>query len=110
MNRRVLVASLRVLGYATDVAADGQEALDAGLRGIYDLVFLDLMMPELDGLETARRLRTNGGACVGVPIIALTANCSPEDASQCLAAGMDAILTKPIDYNHLKTEIAARLM
>ena len=91
------------------VVDDGRKAVSTARASSFDLIFLDWMMPELDGLEVARRLRQDGGASADVPIIALTASSSTELAGACLEAGMDAFLTKPIDYHQLRLEVVARL-
>jgi CheY-like chemotaxis protein len=94
INRRLLQVMLERLGYQPDVVSNGQEVLAALERGHYDLIFMDVQMPELDGLEATRRIRARWPA--GPRIIALTAHAMPEDRMACEAAGMDDYLTKPI--------------
>jgi CheY-like chemotaxis protein len=106
VNQKVAVNLLRTLGYQTDVAWNGLEVLAAVEQQSYDLIFLDMQMPEMDGLEAARRLVEAYPRSKNRPwIIALTANAMVGDREQCLAAGMDDYLTKPIK----KAELAAAI-
>jgi len=95
VNRQLALALLRKLGYEADVAEDGHEVLEALERERYDVVLMDVQMPELDGLEATREIRARypGG---GPTIIAMTANAMEGDREECLAAGMDDYLSKPI--------------
>jgi CheY-like chemotaxis protein len=79
-----------------DVAGNGLEALDLSGRLPYDIIFLDCQMPELDGYGAARAIRKREAGGSRVPIVALTANAMEGDREQCLAAGMDDYLTKPV--------------
>jgi CheY-like chemotaxis protein len=83
------------MGYAADVAENGLEAIAALERAPYDLVLMDVQMPELDGLEATRRIRARWPDN-GPRIVAMTANAMAEDREACLAAGMDDYLAKPI--------------
>lgn len=100
VNQKVAMLLLDRLGYRGDAVANGEEVLDA-LRNIpYDIILMDVQMPELDGLETTRRIRA---ASAHQPyIIALTANAQRSDQQQCLEAGMNAYLSKPIQRNALE--------
>jgi CheY-like chemotaxis protein len=89
-------------GCSVDRAATGQEALEMGARAPYDLILMDLRMPDMDGLAAARALRARG---VASPIVALTANSFEEDRHDCLAAGMNDFLTKPLSGAALKTAL-----
>ncbi len=80
---------------------NGALAANAAAETIYDIVLMDIHMPEVDGLESTRRIRDLGGPNGNVPIIALTANAMAEDKQMCLDAGMDDYLPKPIDENEL---------
>ena len=84
-------------------AADGQEALDALKAARFDLVFMDMRMPRLDGPSAARALRARGDQ---TPIIALTANAFAEDRVACLEAGMDDHLAKPLEADALRVVLA----
>ena len=106
INREVARAFLLSLGADTiELACDGAEALDLLGRHDYDLVFLDVHMPEIDGLEVARRVR-RGGRNERVPMIALTASAMKGDAELCHAAGMNAYLSKPILVHDLAATLA----
>jgi signal transduction histidine kinase/DNA-binding response OmpR family regulator len=84
-------------GCLVDVAADGEEAVSAAARAPYDLIFLDLRMPRLDGAAAARRIRGRPGPSQAAPLIALTAEAGDAEREAALKAGLDAFLTKPID-------------
>jgi signal transduction histidine kinase/DNA-binding response OmpR family regulator len=105
VNRKVILAMLARLGYRADWAANGLEALQSLARQPYDLVLMDLQMPELDGLGATRRFRAI--APVGTPpyILALTANVRKEDYDACLQAGMQDFLSKPVRIDDLMTAI-----
>ena len=105
-NRLVVTRMLERQGHHVDAVANGQEAIDA-ISGIpYDLILMDMMMPEVDGLAATRAIRRLDIAAAGVPIIGLTANAMIEDKEACLAAGMNAFLTKPINARQLGEAIA----
>jgi CheY-like chemotaxis protein len=95
VNQMLAVRLLRGLGYTADVAGNGVEAVDAVEGGGYDLVLMDVQMPEMDGLEATRAIRARHGAG-GPRIVAMTANAMAEDRDECLAAGMDDYVSKPI--------------
>jgi signal transduction histidine kinase/CheY-like chemotaxis protein len=96
-NRLVARVLLEGAGHRVDLAADGAEAIDAVQRESFDLVLMDVQMPGMDGLEATRRIRALEAACRRVPIIALTADALREQIEECLAAGMDGHLAKPLD-------------
>jgi CheY-like chemotaxis protein len=106
-NRLVAVKFVEKLGYHADAVASGPEALAALRKVAYDLVLMDCQMPDLDGFETTRNIRSGAAAVLNraVPIIALTACALNGDREACCAAGMDDYLTKPVDY----AELAAAL-
>jgi CheY-like chemotaxis protein len=82
---------------------DGKAAVAAVAAGApFDLALMDLQMPELDGLEATRSIRAEEGAARHLPIFAMTANAMPSDEEQCLAAGMDGFISKPVDVAHLR--------
>jgi signal transduction histidine kinase/ActR/RegA family two-component response regulator len=105
VNQKVAVMMLKKLGYHADVAKNGQEALQLIDERHYDLVFMDCIMPELDGLETTRILRSKGGYAATVPVIAMTANAFIEDRKACLAAGMSDYLSKPVRESELSRKL-----
>jgi CheY-like chemotaxis protein len=101
MNQKVALQILKRLGYRADVAGNGLEALQSLERQTYDLVLMDIQMPEMDGLEATRRIRSKWPD--GRPrIVAMTASALKEDRDICLAAGMDDYATKPIKPETLR--------
>ena len=101
-NQRVATLMLRRIGMSVDVVANGIEALEAIDRIAYDLVFMDCQMPEMDGFEATRRLRSSGSARAGMPVIALTANATEDDRRLCLDAGMSEHIAKPVRDEDLR--------
>jgi len=95
-NQMVAVGILKRLGLHADVVASGKEAVEALRRIPYDLVLMDLQMPEMDGLEATRVVRAAGRETSAVPIIAMTAHAMPGDRQACLDAGMDDYIAKPL--------------
>jgi CheY-like chemotaxis protein len=95
MNQKLARRLLALIGIEPDVAANGHEAIAADVREPYDVILMDVQMPELDGLEATRRIRQAGRAHRPW-IIAMTANAMEGDREACLAAGMDDYLSKPI--------------
>jgi signal transduction histidine kinase/CheY-like chemotaxis protein len=105
VNQKLALRILEKMGYAADVAGDGLAAIAALERTAYDLVLMDVQMPELDGLEATRRIRA--GRTDGRPwIVAMTANAMADDREACLAAGMDDYLAKPIRVAELADALA----
>jgi signal transduction histidine kinase/ActR/RegA family two-component response regulator len=96
INRRAVELILAPLGCDIASAADGLAALAQCETGVFDVIFMDVRMPELDGRETTRRLRAGGGPNAGVPVIAVTADTAPEDIAACMAAGMNYFVSKPL--------------
>jgi len=104
VNQDVALEMLRSAGYDCECVANGKDALEAITRGSYDLVFMDCQMPEMDGFEATTKIREYesdcmeaGGEPLRIPVIALTAHAMKGDREQCLAAGMDDYLSKPLD-------------
>ncbi len=94
VNQEVASRMLRRRGHVVDIVGNGREAVEAVARGVYDVVLMDVQMPELDGLQATRAIRTDAPA--GRPrIIAVTANATSAERDRCLAAGMDGYLSKP---------------
>ncbi|MEM1103246.1 MAG: response regulator, partial [Pseudomonadota bacterium] len=101
INAVLATALLKRGGHHVDVAATGQEALDAVSIAPYDVILMDMHMPGMDGLEATRRIRALEGPKGEVPIIALTANAMAENRRQCLEAGMNDFMAKPFEPNEL---------
>jgi PAS domain S-box-containing protein len=101
VNQKVALRLLERLGYRADVASNGLEAVAALERQPYDVVLMDVQMPELDGLEASRRICEQWPAGTRPRIIAMTANAMAEDRAACFAAGMDDYVAKPIRPNEL---------
>ncbi|HEX6705706.1 MAG TPA: ATP-binding protein [Albitalea sp.] len=97
VNQMVVEEMLKKLGCIVDVVSDGEAAFDAATNGRYDLVFMDLHMPVMDGYEATRRIR-HGENAHGprTPIVALTADALAGDRERCIASGMDDYMTKPV--------------
>ncbi len=106
VNQRVAVDLLEQRGHRVTVANNGQEALDAFDRGSFDVVFMDVQMPDMDGLEATRIIREHENETGGhVPIIAMTAHAMKGDRERCLEAGMDGYIAKPIRAKKLYATI-----
>ena len=103
VNQEVALGILRKLGLRADAVANGAEAVSALATLPYDLVLMDVQMPEMDGLEAARLIRSPNSAVRrhGIPIIAMTAAAMPGDRERCLAAGMNGYVTKPVSLRAL---------
>ncbi|MBL8173210.1 MAG: response regulator [Bryobacterales bacterium] len=104
INQVVAERMLQKLGCSADLVSDGGAAVRKTEEQRYDLVLLDVMMPGVDGLEAARRIRAQGGR-PRVPIVALTASATVEDREACFAAGMDGYLSKPLTLDALRAAL-----
>ena len=105
-NQYLLNAYLRAAGHSVEMVANGVQAVDAATRGGFDVILMDVQMPELDGLAASRRIRALPGPAGQVPIVALTANALSRDRDACLEAGMTDYLVKPIDVAALHRSLA----
>jgi PAS domain S-box-containing protein len=105
VNQKVALRLLERLGYRADVASNGLEALAALERQPYDVVLMDVQMPELDGLDASRRICERWPAESRPHIIAMTANALPEDREACFAAGMNDYVAKPIRGEELEAAL-----
>ena len=106
VNRMVVSKMLGAFEVELRVVTDGAEAVAAVSEGDYDVVLMDVRMPEMDGLAATRAIRAEGGRFDTLPIIALTANAFPEDVRICREAGMSDFLAKPLR----KPALAAALL
>jgi len=89
------------MGYRADLASNGLEAIESVERQTYDVILMDVQMPEMDGLEASRRISQRWPAGSRPRIVAMTANAMQGDREECLAAGMDDYVTKPIRVDQL---------
>ncbi|HEU4368359.1 MAG TPA: ATP-binding protein [Methylomirabilota bacterium] len=108
VNQQVAAGLLQRHGHAVDVVGDGRAAVEAVRAGAYDVVLMDVHMPEMDGLEATRQIRLLPSSKHTIPIIALSASALPEETEACTAAGMDGYLAKPIDPAALAQILAGR--
>jgi CheY-like chemotaxis protein len=97
VNQKVTCRLLEKLGYHVDVVDDGQAAVEAWQGGKYDLILMDCQMPRLDGFQATRQIRAAEAGTCHIPIVALTAHAMKGTDNECVAAGMDDYLSKPID-------------
>jgi PAS domain S-box-containing protein len=105
VNQKVTVAILQKAGYSVDVVENGKKAVEAAERIHYDLVLMDLQMPEMDGLRAAELLRAKPEREGCLPIIALTANAEKEERERCLSSGIQDYITKPIQPKDLIAKV-----
>jgi CheY-like chemotaxis protein len=105
-NQEVLGALLRGMGHRVEIAQNGLEAVRRVESGAFHLVFMDVHMPVMDGLEAARRIRLLPGPKGEVRIVALTASAFPSDIAACRSAGMDDFTSKPINRKKLAAALA----
>ena len=103
INQMVILQMLERMGLHADVVSNGLEVIQAMREKHYDLILMDVQMPEMDGLETTRRIRQLNGH--QPYILAVTAHSMPQDQERCAAAGMDAFLSKPLQINRLREAI-----
>ena len=102
VNQKLALRLLQQMGYRADLASNGIEAIECVARQPYDVVLMDVQMPEMDGLEASRRIMARWADTAQRPrIVAMTANAMQGDREECLAAGMDDYVTKPIRVDAL---------
>ena len=103
-NQMVAVKILERLGYRVEIAANGEEAIEALAESEYDLVLMDLQMPGMGGLEASRIIRDADSRVPrhDIPIVAMTANAMQGDREMCMDAGMDDYISKPVKPNELR--------
>jgi len=108
MNRDMLSRRLAKKGYTVSIATDGQMGVEMARSELPDLILLDMSLPEVDGWEAAKRLKTDG-ITKSIPIIALTAHAMVQDRDRALAAGCDDYDTKPVEFVRLLGKMTALL-
>ncbi len=106
INAVLATTVIKRAGHSVDVAQNGAEAVDAVAAAHYDVVLMDMHMPEVDGIEATRRIRKLDGDARRVPIVALTAGAMASDRQKCIAAGMDDFLAKPFEPKDLTALLA----
>ena len=102
INQQVIKRVLLQYGYASDLAVDGKDAIGAMKRQRYDVIFMDVQMPEMDGLEATRRICGTLALTERPYIVGLTASAMKEDREACIAVGMEDYLSKPIRQPEVK--------
>ncbi|MEM1126080.1 MAG: response regulator [Bacteroidota bacterium] len=107
VNQKVAIRMLSRIGYEADVVVNGQEAVDALSRTPYDVIFMDMQMPVMDGLEATRVIRDTVSSERQPHIIALTANAMRGDKERCMAAGMNDYISKPVQMDILANALAS---
>ncbi|PWC52445.1 response regulator [Azospirillum sp. TSO22-1] len=105
LNQILVVTLLRKEGHTVDVVGNGQEAVQAVQRSIYDLVLMDVQMPGIDGIEATRRIRALPGETGAVPVVAFTADLHSQVIEACRSAGMNHLLAKPVEHAALLAAI-----
>jgi CheY-like chemotaxis protein len=101
VNQKLALRLLQQMGYRADLASNGIEAIESVERQTYDVVLMDVQMPEMDGLEASRRITARWPAEQRPRIVAMTANAMQGDREMCISAGMDDYVTKPIRVDAL---------
>jgi two-component system sensor histidine kinase/response regulator len=107
VNQRVAMTMLAKMGHGITLATNGLEALEQWRRSDFDLILMDVQMPEMTGLEATRQIRREEPIGTHVPIIAMTASAMSEDRDHCLAAGMDDFISKPVSSKVIEEIITA---
>jgi signal transduction histidine kinase/CheY-like chemotaxis protein/ligand-binding sensor domain-containing protein len=105
INQKVLSHQLINLGYSIEVAENGAEAVAKVKTSRYDLIFMDVQMPVMDGFQATQEIRNLGEHSASIPIVAVTANAFQSEREKCFSSGMDDYLTKPVDKDRLKESL-----
>ena len=109
VNQKLIHEILIRRGHTVALAANGEEVLASLGKENFDIVLMDVQMPQMDGFETTRRIRRLAAPCRKIPIVAMTAHALPEDRERCLSAGMDDYVAKPIRVPALTAAMASAL-
>jgi CheY-like chemotaxis protein len=102
VNQEVTQDILELMEFEVDIAENGREAVEKHQKNFYDIILMDIQMPELDGYEATKQIRQSEGAAKHTTIIALTANALSGDREKCIQAGMDDYISKPIEASKLE--------
>ena len=108
-NVEVALQFLKTAGYRVDLAQDGKKAVAMAMENRYDLILMDIQMPELDGYETTRIIRRDSELNRDVPILALTANAFASDSEKAVSAGMNGLIAKPIRHEALLSAVSSSI-
>ena len=108
INRMLVTEMLGNAGHIVEEARNGREGVEAAMRAHFDIILMDISMPEMDGIEATRRIRSSNGPCRDVPILGLTAHAGAEERERFAASGMQFCLAKPIRRNALLQQIIAQ--
>lgn len=105
MNRKLAITLLKKAGYSVDAVEDGRMAIESLKCKSYDLILMDVQMPEMNGFEATKAIREMEGESKHTPVIAMTAHAMKGDRERCLQVGMDDYVSKPIDPNELFAKV-----
>jgi CheY-like chemotaxis protein len=108
VNQRVAMSMLGKMGHRITLATNGLEALEQWRQGDFDLILMDVQMPEMNGLQATLQIRREEAIGAHVPIVAMTASAMSEERDRCLAAGMDDFISKPVSFKVIEQMITAR--
>jgi two-component system, sensor histidine kinase and response regulator len=107
VNQKVAMGMLGKMGHRITLATNGLEALEQWRQGDFDLILMDVQMPEMTGLQATMQIRREEAKGAHVPIVAMTASAMSEERDRCLAAGMDDFISKPVSYRVIEEMITA---
>ncbi len=107
VNQRVAMTMLGKMGHRITLATNGREALEQWRQSDFDLILMDVQMPEMTGLQATAQIRREEAIGVHVPIVAMTASAMSEERDRCLAAGMDDFISKPVSYKVIEQMLTA---
>ncbi len=112
VNQKLALKVLEKMGFSVEVAENGLEAIESLERKQYDLVLMDLQMPEMGGLDATRIIRSSSSKVLdpNIPIVAMTAHAMEEDRTKCLEAGMNGFVSKPFKREQLRSEIEKQIL
>jgi signal transduction histidine kinase/CheY-like chemotaxis protein len=109
VNQKVAIGMLGKMGHRITLATNGLEALEQWRQSDFDLILMDVQMPEMNGLQAATQIRREEAIGAHVPIVAMTASAMSEERDRCLAAGMDDFISKPVSYKVIEQMITATI-